>query len=345
MKIAVDAMGGDYAPSIVIDGVAQALEEFPYIDEIVLVGHLDKIAYYLEKNNIANDPRISLVHANTVVEMKESSTLALRRKKDSSITTCAKLLKEKRVSAIVSAGHTGAAVASTKVITRTLPGIDRPAIAATLPGREGYFIVVDAGANTDCQPLNLAQFAIMGEAYAHYFFGINSPRIGLLSVGGEDIKGNDLTKETFKILSEMPINFVGNVEGDSIFEGVCDVVVCDGFMGNVLLKGTEGLAKAVLHWMKDVFTRNPVRKAGAMMARNAFKDLKTIGDADEFGGAPLLGINGTCIIGHGGSSAKAVKNAIRVAADFIKYRLNDRIVSRIEESQLANGQKDNENGK
>ena len=342
MIVAVDAMGGDYAPSVVADGVAQALNEIPEIEEIVLVGHLGKLAYHLEMHGLADHPRVTKIHADDVVEMSDISTVALRAKRNSSITSCAKLLKQRRVQAIVSAGHTGAAVASTTVLVRTLPGIDRPAIAATLPANDGHFIVVDAGANTDCSPINLAQFALMGEAYAHYFFGVEEPRIGLLSVGGEDVKGNELTKETFKLLSEMPINFVGNVEGDTIFERVCDVVVCDGFMGNVLLKGSEGLAKAVLHWMKDVFTRNPMRKTGAILAKNAFKDLKAIGDADEFGGAPLLGINGTCIIGHGSSSPKAVKNAIKVACDFIRYRLNDRIVSRVAEAHLGAAEADNE---
>ena len=335
MIVAVDAMGGDYAPSVVVEGVAQALTEFPKIEEIVLVGHLGKLAYHLEMHGLADHPRVSKVHAEDVVEMSDSSTVVLRSKKNSSMTVCAKLLKEGRVQAVVSAGHTGAAVASTKVLVRTLPGIDRPAIAATLPAQNGHFIVVDAGANTDCKPINLAQFALMGEAYARYFFGIERPRIGLLSVGGEDVKGNDLTKEAFKLLSSMPIDFVGNVEGDNIFERVCDVVVCDGFMGNVLLKGSEGLAKAVLHWMKDVFSRNPMRMTGAILAKNAFRDLKAIGDADEFGGAPLLGLNGTCIIGHGSSSPKAVKNAIKVACDFVECRLNDRIVNRISEAELT----------
>jgi len=335
MIVAVDAMGGDYAPSVVAEGVAQALNEFPKIKEIVLVGHLGKLAYHLEMHGLANHPRVSKVHAEEVVEMSDSSTVVLRAKKNSSMTVCAKLLRDGRVQAVVSAGHTGAAVASTKVLVRTLPGIDRPAIAATLPARDGHFIVVDAGANTDCKPINLAQFALMGEAYAHYFFGVERPRIGLLSVGGEDVKGNDLTKETFKLLSSMPINFIGNVEGDNIFERVCDVVVCDGFMGNVLLKGAEGLSKAVMYWMKDVFTRNPMRWTGALLAKNAIRDLKAIGDADEFGGAPLLGINGTCIIGHGSSSPKAVKNAIKVACGFVEYRLNDRIVSRVAEAELT----------
>ena len=188
---------------------------------------------------------------------------------------------------------------------------------------------MDAGANTDCKAINLAQFAVMGEAYSHFAFGIENARVGLLSVGGEDVKGNDLTKEAFKLLSRMPINFVGNVEGDTIFEGVADVVVCDGFIGNVLLKGSEGLARAVMHWMKDAFGKDPVRKTGAFLAKNAFKDLKAVADAEEFGGAPLLGLKGVCIIGHGSSTPKAIKNAIKVASESLKYGINDLISTRM----------------
>jgi glycerol-3-phosphate acyltransferase PlsX len=339
MKIAVDAMGGDYAPSVVIEGITAALYDFPDC-ELVVVGHLGKISYYIEKYGIENHPRIKTVHAEEVVEMSDSSTAALRGKKNSSITVCARLLRDGEVDAVVSAGHTGAAVAATKVIVRTLPGIERPAIAALLPAQHGQFILIDAGANTDCEAKNLAQFALMGEAYAKFIFGHEKPKIGLLSVGGEDIKGNGLTKEAFKILSEMSINFVGNVEGDTIFENVADVVVCDGFMGNILLKGSEGLAKAIMHWMKDIFSKNPIRMTGAMLARSAFKELKEIGDAEELGGAPLLGIKGICVIGHGSSTPKAVRNAIRVASDFVRFNINEKITRRLIETNMMIHEKD-----
>jgi len=330
----VDAMGGDYAPSVVIEGIASAIRDYPDIKELVVVGHQQKIAYYMDRFGLDDHAKITKVHAEEVVEMSDLSTVVLRAKKNSSMTVCAKLLHEKRVDAVVSAGHTGAAVASTKVLVRTLPGIERPAIAAIMPCEQGHYILIDAGANTDCKPINLAQFAVMGEAYSHFAFGTDRPRVGLLSVGGEDVKGNDLTKETFKMLSSMPINFIGNVEGDTIFEGVADVVVCDGFIGNVLLKGSEGLAKAVMHWMKNAFGKDPIRKTGAILAKNAFKELKAVGDSDEFGGAPLLGLNGVCIIGHGSSTPKAVKNAIRVAAESIQYGINDLIVKRMAECGL-----------
>ena len=330
MKIAVDAMGADYGPGPVIEGVVMALSDYPEY-EFVLVGHSAKLPFYLEKYGIAGHPRISIVHAETVCEMSEPSTIALRAKKDSSITTCARLLKAKEVDAMVTPGHTGATVAATKVLVRTLPGIDRPALAASLPlKRGGRFILMDAGANTECTPVNLVQFAIMGEVYAQYLFQLETPRVSLLSVGGEDIKGNDLTKESFKLLEQREqLNFVGNVEADVIFEDVADVLVTDGFSGNVMLKGIEGLARSTMYWLKRVLSKNALRLAGAMLAKNAFIELRSLGDADDIGGAPLLGINGICIIGHGSSSPRAVRSAIRVAGECVTFGLNERITARL----------------
>ncbi len=324
-------MGGDYAPGVVIEGLTMALCDFPAYD-FVLVGPVAKLGFYLEKYGIAGHPRLTLVNADTVCEMSEPSAISLRAKRNSSITVCARLLKEKQVDAMVTPGHTGATVAATKVLVRTLPGIDRPALAASLPAREGRFILMDAGANPDCTPVNLVQFAIMGEIYAQYLFELDRPRIGLLSVGGEDIKGSGLTKETFKLLENMPLNFVGNVEADTVFEGVTDVLICDGFSGNVLLKGVEGLAKSTIFWLKRVLTKNALRLVGAMLAKNAFRELRAFGDADDIGGAPLLGINGICIIGHGSSSPKAVRNAIRVAGECVTFGLNERIVAKLNEA-------------
>ena len=331
MKIAVDAMGGDYAPGVVVEGLAIALTDFPEYD-FVLVGHAEKLVFYLEKYGIAGHPRVTVVHAPSVCEMSEPSAISLRAKRDSSITVCARLLKEKKVDAMVTPGHTGATVAATKVLVRTLPGIDRPALAASLPAREGRFILMDAGANPDCTPVNLVQFAVMGEIYAQYLFHLERPRVGLLSVGGEDIKGCELTKESFRLLEDVPINFIGNVEADVVFEGASDVLISDGFSGNVLLKGVEGLAKSTMFWLKRVLTKNALRIVGAILAKNAFRELKAFGDADDIGGAPLLGINGICIIGHGSSSPKAVRNAIRVAGECVTFGLNERIVAKINEA-------------
>ncbi|MBQ9502637.1 MAG: phosphate acyltransferase PlsX [Lentisphaeria bacterium] len=335
MKIAVDAMGGDYAPGVVIEGLALTVQEYPDYD-FVLVGHSDKVRFYLEKYGLADNPHISVVHAESVCEMSDLSAVALRSKKDSSITVCVKLLKEGKVDAMVTPGHTGATVAATKVLLRTLPGVDRPALAANMPSQTGRFLLMDAGANPDCTVLNLEQFAIMGEIYAQYLFKKDNPSIGLLSVGGEDVKGCELTKEAFKCMERLPINFVGNVEADTIFEGRADVLISDGFAGNVLLKGAEGLAKSTFVWLKRVLSKNALRIIWAMLAQNVFRELKAFGDADSVGGAPLLGINGICIIGHGSSNPKAVLNAIRVAAECVHFKLNEKIVSGIAAANEAN---------
>ena len=331
MKIAVDAMGGDFAPGVVIEGLADAISDHPDCT-FVLVGHEEKVRFYLDKYGLSNHPRIELVHAPTVCEMSELSATALRGKKDCSITVCARLLKEKAVDAMVTPGHTGATVAATKVLVRNLPGIDRAALAASMPSQTGRFLLVDAGATPDSDPLNLVQYALMGHVYAQYLFNIDRPRIGLLSVGGEDVKGNELTKETFKLLEKLPVNFIGNIEADTAFEGEVDVVIADGFVGNVLLKTAEGLARSTMVWLKRVLKKNVFRFMWALLAQNAFRELKAYGASDVIGGAPLLGINGICIIGHGSSNPLAVKNAIRVAAECVRFDLNGKILAIVNES-------------
>ena len=330
MKIAVDAMGGDYAPGVAVEGTAQALTDFPDY-EIVLVGHTAKLRFYLEKYGIAGHPRLTLHHAPEVVEMRELSSTSLRAKKHSSLTECARLLKAKEVDGMMSAGHTGAAVAATKVLVRTLPGVDRPALAASMPGQHGRFLVVDAGANTDCAPKNLMQFALMGEIYAKFLYQRENPRVGLLSVGGEDVKGNELTKKVFHMMDARMPNFVGNVEADTVYEGGTDVLVCDGFTGNVFLKASEGLARSTIFWLKEVMLKNPLRMTGAKMLSNAFRELKNYGSSEVIGGAPLLGINGICIVGHGSSNPNSVRNAIRTARSAIKFDMNEKIRQRLAE--------------
>ena len=331
MKIAVDAMGGDFAPGVVIEGLADAISDHPDCT-FVLVGHEEKVRFYLDKYGLSDHPRIEIVHAPTVCEMSELSATALRGKKDCSITACARLLKDKSVDAMVTPGHTGATVAATKVLVRNLPGIDRAALAASMPSQTGRFLLVDAGATPDSEPLNLVQYALMGHVYAQYLFNIDRPRIGLISVGGEDVKGNELTKETFKLLEKLPINFIGNVEADTAFEGCVDVVIADGFVGNVLLKTAEGLARSTMVWLKRVLKKNVFRFMWALLAQNAFRELKAYGASDVIGGAPLLGINGICIIGHGSSNPLAVKNAIRVAAECVRFDLNGKILAIVNES-------------
>ena len=331
MKIAVDAMGGDFAPGVAVEGTAQALVDFPDY-EIVLVGHTAKLRFYLEKYGIAGNPHLELIHAPSVCEMSEPSAVSLRSKRDSSITVLAKMMKAKEIDAMATPGHTGATVAATTVLARTLPGVDRPALGASMPAQEDRFLLMDAGANPDCAVHNMVQFALMGEVYARYLYHKERPRVGLLSVGGEDIKGCDLTKETFKRLEQLPINFVGNVEANTAFKGACDVLVSDGFAGNVLLKSAEGLAKATGYWLKQALNKSAARLVGAVLAKNAFAELKAHGSSDVIGGAPLLGVNGICIIGHGGSNPVAVRNAIRVSAECVEFELNQRIIEAIDEA-------------
>lgn len=334
MKIAVDGMGGDFAPDVVVEGVAEALKMYPGIN-IALVGHKDKLNPLIKQHGLSNHSQIEVVHAEETVYMHEPSTAAIRQKKNSSITVAASLVAKGEADAVVSAGHTGAAVAATKVKMRMLPGVDRPAIAIIMPAKLGSFILIDVGANVDSKPINLAQFAIMGEAFARLAFSTLRPRIALLSVGEEDSKGNDLTKETFKMLSDMPINFVGNVEGKALFERAADVVVCDGFTGNITLKATESMANVAMYWLKESLMKNAFRKTSALLLKNAFRELKAIGDSEEYGGARLLGVNGICIIGHGSSSPRAIRNAIRVAEESVKFGLNRHITRDLAEAGLA----------
>ncbi|HOK03905.1 MAG TPA: phosphate acyltransferase PlsX [Victivallales bacterium] len=331
MKIAFDAMGGDYAPDAAIRGAKEALKSYPSV-HLAIVGKKDRIIPLLKENGIYPHERVELVNTDDVVLMSDPSTIAIRSKKNSSITVAATEVKEGRAQAVVSAGHTGAAVAATTVRMRLLEGVDRPAIAAIMPSESGPFVLIDAGANIDSKPINLIQFALMGSIYAEAALGVKNPRVGLLSVGEEDVKGNELTKEVFKKLSKMKINFIGNVEGKVIFQKYADVVVCDGFVGNVLLKASESLAKATMRWIKEAFSKNTYRIAGALLAKEAFRELKEIGDYESYGGAPLLGVNGICIIGHGSSSPKAFKNAIRVAAEFVNIKLNDKITTMLHEN-------------
>jgi len=330
MRIAIDIMGGDHAPAAVLDGVGAAMGDFPGVEQFLLVGDSEVIQREAPKHGLSlADARLEIVHASQVVTMGEPSAVALRAKKDSSITVTARLLKEGRADAIISAGHTGAAVASMVVMSRTLAGIERPGIATVFPAPHGSFVVLDVGANVECKPLHLAQYAILGEAYSRDVLNVAAPRVGLLSVGAEDSKGNELTKEAHKMLRQLPINFVGNVEGNQLFSDNVDVVVCDGFVGNVVLKSCESLAKALSGILRDRLGKTPVRKAGAFLSKNAFRELKQLTDYEEYGGAPLLGLNGICIIAHGSSSPKAIRNAVRVAREMVKQGMNTHISEKL----------------
>ncbi len=332
MRIALDAMGGDFAPQNNLEGLLLALNELPQITEVHLVGPPDELEARLQECGLDQHPKVKLAPATQVVTMDDPPIAPLRQKKDSTISVAAKLMKAGTVDAVVSGGHTGATTASTVVHNRTLKGIERPGIAAPFPSLKGSYILIDVGAHVDCKPVHLAQYAMMGESYAKLIMGIENPSVGILSVGEEAGKGNEVTRHTIEICSRLPlVNFLGNVEGRDLFSGNVDVVVADGFVGNIVLKTCEDLAKVMTKLLKERLMKTPVRKAGALLSRNAFRELRQITDHDEYGGAPLLGINGTCIIAHGSSSPKAYKNALRVATEVIERRVNGHI-----EEQIAN---------
>jgi glycerol-3-phosphate acyltransferase PlsX len=332
VRVALDAMGGDRAPKVIVEGAIQALEEYQDL-EIILVGDEKRVKKELAKYRIKGLP-LSIVHASQIVEMDELPTAALRKKKDSSIMVATRLMKERKAQAIVSAGNTGAAMVATKVVLGTLEGIERPAIATLMPHIHGVSILTDVGANVDCKPQHLLQFAIMGNTYAKEILGIEKPKVGLLSVGKERIKGNELTRVTYDLLEKTSLNFIGNVEGRDIFNGSVDVIVCDGFIGNVALKTAESLAETIQGMLKKEIKKNLLRKLGALFSVGAYRALKKRIDYSEYGGAPLLGINGVGIITHGGASALAIKNTLRVAGEFINHKVNARIVEAIRKEKI-----------
>jgi glycerol-3-phosphate acyltransferase PlsX len=314
MRIALDAMGGDHAPATNIDGAIEALNENRDLS-VILVGNEAGIKAELDKRDCSK-LSISIQHASQTVEMDESPLAALRRKKDSSIRVAVDLVKSGSADAVVSAGNSGVVMATALYVLGKLPGVERPAIAAIMPSLKDHFLLLDAGANVDCSPLQLYQFAVMGEAYARFIFNIDRPRIGLLSIGEEDVKGNELTREAFKLIKSSRINFIGNIEGQDIFSGKADVVVCDGFVGNIALKVSEGLAETIVEMLKMEFLEKAQGKGDSSILKDVFKSFVKRTDYSEYGGAPLLGIGKPCIISHGRSTSKAIKNAIKVAGAF-----------------------------
>ncbi len=327
MKIALDAMGGDHAPQINIVGAVQALKQFKKLSHLYLVGDEEVLKVEAAKHNLdLNDPRVSIVHAPEVIGMAEPGAKTVRRKKLSSISIAMDLVKDGTADAFVSAGNTGAAVAAATLKLRCLKGVDRAGIASPLPNEHGICNILDAGANPEAKPEHLVAYAIMGSAYAKYVLGVKEPKVGLMSNGEEDEKGTAFTKETFKRLKATPgIHFVGNVEGHDLFETKLDIVLCDGFVGNIVLKSVEATAKAVSKWLKNEIKETPLRMAGAVLAQGAFKALKAKSSYETYGGSPLLGVNGVVIIAHGSSTGVAVKNAIRVAVETVEHKINPRI--------------------
>ena len=330
MKIAVDAMGGDNAPHAVVAGAVHAAKEYGV--GIILVGIEQSIQAELKKYPLARTLPIEIQNATEVVDMLDSPATVFRRKKDSSIRVANELVKSGEAVAVFSAGHTGAAMATSLFVLGPIEGVERPAIATFMPTIKGTSIILDVGANVDCKPSHLLQFAIMGEVYAKYLLKNPNPRVGLLSIGEEATKGNELTKEAFKLLTETSLNFIGNVEGRDVMSGRADVVVCDGFIGNVVLKVSEAVAESIDLILRENVGDNLVRKLGYFMMRPAFRALKRRVDYAEYGGAPLIGINGISIISHGRSTDRAIKNAIRVASELAKSEVNKHIHEDIEKN-------------
>ena len=328
MKIAIDAMGGDNGHEVNVEGACLAIDEVASLEKLYLVGDEDQITNSLKRLN-TNNSKIEIIHSSEVVEMNESPAMAIRRKKNSSISIATDLVKDGTCEAIVSAGNTGAAVAAATLKLRNIKGVDRAGIATPMPNEYGTCYLLDAGANTEAKPSHLLQYAIMGSVYSKEVNGKSNPKVGLMSNGSEDEKGSAFTKEVFSLLKESSVNFVGNVEGHDLFFRELDVVVCDGFTGNIILKACEATAKAVAKWVKEEMLKTNLRKFGAQLVKPAFKAAMARGSYEEYGGSPLLGVNGVCIIAHGGSSALAIKNAIRVANESVTQQLNPHIENRI----------------
>src|SRR5271166_2596826 len=322
--IALDAMGADRAPKPEIEGAILAARHYDV--EVVLVGKEEVIEGELDLHRFWRRLPISIVDAREVVGMHEKAAQAVRAKRDSSLRVGLRLVRDGKAAGFVTAGNTGAAMATAKMVLGAIPGVDRPALAAVFPTAIGTVAsLLDVGANVDSKAHNLEQFAVMGEIYFRTLFGTKRPRVGLLSIGEEETKGNELTREAFQLLKQLPLNFVGNVEGRDLYNGEVDVIVADGFVGNVALKISEGVANLVRTALKESLKATITRQVGALLSRSAFTDFKKRLDHTEYGGAPLLGVKGVCIITHGSSNANAIKNAVRVAAEFSKRGINDSI--------------------
>jgi len=327
--IALDAMGSDRAPKPEIEGAIQAARNYGV--HVLLVGPEPALRTELARYSAGRNLPIEIVHASEVITMDDKAVQAVRAKRDSSMRVGLRLVREGQAQGFVTAGNTGAAMATAKMVLGAIPGVDRPALAAVFPTALGTAAeLLDVGANVDCKPENLEQFAVMGEIYFRSMFGTRRPRVGLLSIGEEESKGNELTREAFHLLKKLPLNFVGNVEGRDLYGGKVDVIVADGFVGNVALKVSEGVANLVRYTLKETLKATITRQVGYLLSRSAFADFKKRLDHTEYGGAPLLGVKGVCFITHGSSNMNAIKNAIRVAAEFADRNINDTI-----EAELA----------
>ena len=328
MRLAVDVMGGDHGVANIVSGVRLALEAHAGITEVHLVGKKDEIEAAMTASSLS-DPRIRLVHCTQALTMEDKPVEALRRKKDSSILRAVDLVKEGCADAVISSGNTGGIVAASTIRLRPLPGVDRPCIATVIPSRKHEFVLLDAGASVECRANQLVHFAVMGRIYARDVLGHKNPRVGLLSNGTEPNKGTELTQEAYKLCQAVDLNFIGNVEGHDLFSDRMDVVVCDGFVGNIVLKTIESLAKSIFSWVKAEMTQDPIRMLGGMLVKPGFRNIGKRLDPDNHGGAPLLGLNGTVIKAHGSARERAIMNAIGQAMRAVEHRINETIVTEV----------------
>jgi glycerol-3-phosphate acyltransferase PlsX len=329
LRIALDAMGGDKAPGVIIDGALAALEEVESGVGVVLVGREDDILLEMKSKGVPTG-LLEIVDARDVVTMDEQPSATLRKKKDSSIAVGLKLQQEGRADGFISAGNTGAVVANALFILRRIPGVKRPGIATYVPTKGGGCILLDVGANIDCKPEHLYQYGVMGACYAGLVLGKPNPRVGLLNVGEEGSKGTEVVQEAYRLLEESDLNFIGNVEGRDMFAGSVDVAVCDGFVGNIVLKFAESVVDMVYTVMKHALTSTVRGKLGGMLLRPAFAHLRAQFDYAEYGSAPLLGVDGICTIAHGSSSVRAIKNAVLATQRYIKYDVRSAIKERLD---------------
>jgi glycerol-3-phosphate acyltransferase PlsX len=336
MRIAVDVMGGDHGSRVVIDGIKEALSAEPAVSEVHLVGNQPEIQAAL-RDAALQDPRVHVIHASEVLTMEDKPVEGLRRKKDCSILRAVDLVRDGRAQAVISTGNTGGILAAATIRLRTLEGVERPAIGAVMPSRSGSWVLIDAGANPESTPANLMQNAIMGCVYAREVLGIAHPRVGVLSNGAEEIKGTDLTRETLKLCRPLPFHFLGFVEGHDLFGDTVDVVVTDGFVGNIVLKSCEALGMTVISLLRDELTANPLRRLGALLSAAGLRSLKRRMDPQTYGGAPMLGLNGVVFKVHGSARVQAVRNAVLQVVQALRLRVNDAIIREVAAAQKLIG--------
>jgi len=332
MRIVVDVMGGDHGCGVVIEGVKRALEGNRSITALYLAGRQDEIQAALGVSRL-RDERVHVVHASEVMTMEDKPTEAFRKKKDSSMARAIQLVGEGKADAVISLGNTGGILAVATLKLRPLPGVERAGIATVIPTPESEFVLIDSGANIGCKPLHLLQYAVMGSVYSREILGRRAPRVGLLSVGTEDTKGNELTLEAFKLCKQCDIHFIGNVEGYDLFADKVDVVVCDGFVGNVVLKTCESLATAMISMLRKELSLNPKRKLGAWLAREGLRAIKRRMDPEVHGGAPLLGLNGTVMKAHGSARERAIMSAIRITTETVQNQINQVITRELQQAR------------